>query len=290
MTTKRFGGVGAVHWPQLVLLMALPLWWSWTQTWSAMASIGLWLLVNLVVLAFAERLQPHRDDWHPTAAHLRRDGGVFALNTIADGLATLLLAAAAVALSFADNAWPLWVQIAIALPLAELGSYWMHRWSHGDNPLWRAHLLHHRPERVNVANAMTAHPVNAVYDKLARFAPMTVLGFDEGAVLAVALFGLTQSLVAHANIAGGIGSLDYAIGSARLHRLHHSTREDEAGNFGTALPLWDQLFGTYRRGGSPAAVGVFEPRRYPGELDLRALLQWPFVCGLCRRLAACCRA
>jgi hypothetical protein len=60
-----------------------------------------------------------------------------------------------------------------------------------------------------------------------------------------------------------------------LHRPHHSTRAADAGNFGTALPFWDQLFGTYRRGRAPAAVGVFDPTHYPGEHDLAALLCWP---------------
>ncbi len=34
------------------------------------------------------------------------------------------------------------------------------------------------------------------------------------------------------------------------------------------MPLWDQLFGTFRRGPSPARVGVFSPASYPGELEL----------------------
>ena len=83
--------------------------------------------------------------------------------------------------------------------------------------------------------------------------------------------------------------LDRLIGSARLHRLHHSTQEADAGNFGTALPLWDQVFGTYRRGAAPVAVGVFDPGRYPGELQLRALLLWPFGCASCLRAVRCCR-
>lgn len=290
-TVKTMGrSLRAVHWPQLVLLAALPPWWWWAQAWPSTVALGAWLFANLAVLAAGERLQPYRDDWHPTAAHLRRDGGVFALNVVADAIANLLLAAVAIGIARTDSAWPLWLQIAIALPLAEFGSYWMHRWSHGDNPLWRVHLLHHRPARVNVANAMTAHPLNALYDKLARFAPLVLLGFDDGALLAMALFGATQSLVVHANIAGSIGPLDRLIGSARLHRLHHSTREAEAGNFGTALPLWDQVFGTYRRGAAPVSVGVFDPGRYPDELQMRALLLWPFGCMPCLRIVRCCRA
>ncbi|MEJ5999908.1 sterol desaturase family protein [Paucibacter soli] len=57
--------------------------------------------------------------------------------------------------------------------------------------------------------------------------------------------------------------------SAELHRWHHSVRAAEAHNFGTALPLWDQLFGSYvyRPGQAPGRVGWLEdaerPRRAP---------------------------
>ena len=150
------------------------------------------------------------------------------------------------------------------------------------------HLLHHVPDRLNLANAITAHPLNAAYDKLARLAPLLVLGMSPDAMLVVALFGATQALVAHANVAGTIGWLDRVVGSAGLHRLHHSTDPAEAGNFGTALPLWDQVFGTYRRAAVPKRVGVFEPAEYPRELELARLLLWPFVQTRAALRFACC--
>ena len=109
-------------------------------------------------------------------------------------------------------------------------------------------------------------------------------------MLAIAMFGLTQTLAVHANIAGSLGPLDRWIGSAELHRLHHSTVPEDAGNFGTQLAIWDRVFGSYRRGRTPATVGVFAPGSYPGELQLRKLLLWPFgqATGL-RWLPACCR-
>ncbi len=161
--------------------------------------------------------------------------------------------------------------------LAEFGSYWLHRLSHRGGWLWRVHLMHHRPERLNLGNALNAHPINALYDKLARIAPLLLLGFSSDAIEIATLFAITQSLVTHANIAGTIGPLNYIIGSAELHRMHHSTDPDQAGNFGTALPYWDQVFGTFRYGGAPKDVGVFDPSHYPGEHEFGALLRWPFV-------------
>lgn len=281
-----------LHWPHLGLLAGLPVWWWWATTLALSPTMTLlvWLSISASVLALGEHWRPFRRDWQPSAAQLRRDGTVFAMNAIVDGGITALLTMAAVALNPDDSGWPLWLQVGVAVLVSEFGSYWMHRLSHGGNWWWRVHLLHHRPAQLNVANAVLAHPLNAIYDKLVRVAPLLLLGLDDAALIAVALFAQTQSLAVHANIAGHLGPLDYIIGSAGLHRLHHSTREDDAGNFGTALPLWDQIFGTYRRGVSPGEVGVFGPRRYPGELELRALLLWPFACGTCLRVVRCCRA
>jgi len=286
----RIRALSDLHWPHLALLAAWPLVWWLSEGLPAQVVLFGWLVLNAVVLGIGERLRPFRREWHPTPAHLRRDGSVFAMNLLSDGVATALIAWAVVAFGGGRNQWPLAAQLAIALTLAEFGSYWMHRLAHAEGWWWRAHLLHHRPERMNLANAVTAHPLNTLWDKLARMLPLALLGFDDRATIAVAMFSIMQSLVSHANIAGHIGRLDYAIGSAVLHRLHHSTRERDAGNFGTALPLWDQIFGTYRRGPAPERVGVFEPWRYPGELALRALLLWPFVCARCVAPRGCCRA
>jgi sterol desaturase/sphingolipid hydroxylase (fatty acid hydroxylase superfamily) len=266
-----------LHWPHLLLLAALPVWLQASAPVPDEIRLLGWLAASFMVLGLGERLRPHRNDWRPGLPALRRDGSVLALNAVVDALATAALALLAIRAFAAASALPPWLQLIAGALLAELGSYALHRWSHREGWLWRVHLLHHRPGQLNLANALTAHPLNALYDKLARLLPLLLLGLSPEAIIAITAFGLLQSLATHANIAGTIGPLDYLIGSAELHRLHHSTREQEAGNFGTSLPLWDQLFGTYRRGPAPAQVGVFEPAKYPGELRLGALLAWPFL-------------
>lgn len=265
-----------MHWPHLLLLAALPAWLQASAPAPDEFRLFGWLVVSFMVLGIGERLHPHRRDWQPGRPALKRDGSMLALNAVVDTLATALLALLAIRSFVAANALPLWLQIVAGALLAELGGYALHRWSHREGWLWRVHLLHHRPAQLNLVNALTAHPLNALYDKLARLLPLILLGLSPDAIIAITAFGLLQSLATHANIAGTLGPLDYLIGSAELHRVHHSTREQDAGNFGTSLPLWDQMFGTYRRGPAPTQVGVFEPDKYPGEYRLCALLAWPF--------------
>lgn len=278
------------HWTQLGLLAALPAWIHATAGLPDPVRLGGWLLLAFLVLGAMERLAPFRTDWATEPRALRRDGSVLALNLVADALTGVLLASLALLLAPARSGWPLWLEIPLLLALGELAAYALHRASHRDGWLWQVHLLHHRPDRLNVANALTAHPFNAIYDKLAHLLPALLLGLSPEAILAATLFVLTQGLVVHANVAGTLGPWSRVLGSAELHRLHHSADETEAGNFGTALPWWDLVFGTYRAPQrSPRAVGVFEPARYPSEFALGALLAWPLR-ALCTRCNLCARA
>jgi sterol desaturase/sphingolipid hydroxylase (fatty acid hydroxylase superfamily) len=279
------------HWPHLALLAALPA-MAIAANASGLAptvALAAWLAINVGVLALAERWRPYRADWHATPRQLRRDGTVWSMNLLVDAAVGAALAALAIAWSPGANPWPLPLQVVAGLAIAEFGSYWLHRWSHADGWLWRVHVLHHLPDRLNLSNAVVAHPINAASHKAARLLPLLALGLSPDAMLVVALFGLTQALVTHANVAGTIGWLERIVGSAELHRLHHGTDPADAGNFGTALPLWDQVFGTWRSGREPARVGVFDAAAYPTEFELSRLLAWPLRAAWPRwRFPACC--
>jgi sterol desaturase/sphingolipid hydroxylase (fatty acid hydroxylase superfamily) len=97
------------------------------------------------------------------------------------------------------------------------------------------------------------------------------------------LFIQVQSFAVHANISGTVGPLSRWIGSAELHRWHHSLVQGEALNFSTALPIWDQVFGTYK---GPSALG---PVRV-GTADLQAGTGWKvwrrmLLAPVCKRCA-----
>lgn len=259
-----------------VLLAALAGWLLVTRGWTEEARLLPWLLFAYALLGLLERLQPHRDEWAPRTVELKRDAQALGLNLLADTAVGAVLTLALMSLARPALDLPLGIQLLIALPLAEFGPYWLHRLSHRGGWLWRAHVLHHRPAKLNVANALTSHPLNAAWDKLARLAPLLLLGFSTEAILAISAFALTQGLWVHANIALPRSSrLSLLIGTPELHRLHHSSAPEQAGNYGTVLPLWDHVFRTYRRG-DVQAVGVYAPATYPEALDLSALLALPF--------------
>lgn len=265
-----------LHWPHLFLLVLLPGWWWWQlhSDWAPGLSLLSWLVLVGVVAAVSEWLWPFRADWTPTVPELKRDGSLFGLNAIADGLADVLIAAVVISLSGTAQ-WPLALQIISGVLVAEFGSWLLHRISHGPGWLWSIHVLHHLPGSVNASNSFAAHPLNALYNKLARNAPLVLLGLSAEALLFISLFGLLQNLIVHANIRGELGFLNYLIGTAELHRLHHSNRPEDAGNYGTSVPFWDLLSGSFRWGEAPCKVGVYNPERYPDAVDLKGLLILP---------------
>ena len=71
------------------------------------------------------------------------------------------------------------------------------------------------------------------------------------------------------------------------HRWHHSSDAAEAdANFGSALLLWDHVFGTYRAAAvdqAPAAIGLFaDAGRYPSQQTYGRQLASMFSAGCCR--------
>lgn len=265
--------------PHLGLLAALPAYLWLSASWPDALRLSVGTLLGLAWLMAAERLWPHRPAWQADRPALQRDATFLGIGAVTDSLGAAALTA--LALAWAPStllaglpgllAWPL------AVALGELGPWALHRWAHRGGWGWQVHALHHRPQQLNAANAVLVHPLNLLWNQAARQLPWWLLGFDPQVLVAAALFLQLQSLAVHANLRGSLGPLRGWIGSAELHRWHHSLDPAEAQNFGTALPLWDRLAGSFHApGGEPRALGV--AGLAPPRLDeLKTLLLHP-VC------------
>lgn len=274
------------HWLHLVLLLALPLvaTLALTLAWPSMPILLGWLVLVLLACHWGEHRWPYRPDWQPGPDAYRRDAWAFSWGMLVEGLADLLIIGSLLAWSSGGllSHWNLGLQCLIGVLAAELGSWLQHALSHREGWWWRTHVWHHLPTQVHASNGLLAHPFNVLAQKLARALPLWWLGVDSAALMVLGLFFILQGIVVHANVRGRMGILNRIVGTAELHRMHHSTRLDQAGNFGTALPIWDQLFGTWRAPVAVHEVGVADPQRYHDAMDLRM--------GLCAPLPWRCRA
>ncbi|MFE3738584.1 sterol desaturase family protein [Streptomyces sp. NPDC059134] len=228
-------------------------------------------------LAVLERVIPYERAWHPSRREWRWYGVYFVLTTVGGTLAQSTVVVAAGALARNDPVLPLWAEIPLAVLLGSLAGYTVHRLGHTNRWLWRLHGVHHVPEKVNVANNGVNHIADVFVSQAFVQVSLAIVGFSATTVFGAGLFVVAQGYFVHANIAVRLGRLNHVFVGPEQHRLHHSTDLAEAGHYGSDLSIWDRAFGsfTWRPGREPAAVGLVDPRSFPGTGAIVATLAHP---------------
>ena len=231
-----------------------------------------------VAVALAEQRWPFRADWNRSHG----DVGTDLVHVLVSGggaaqLARPLAAAIGVAIAGAlsrhlgldvwPRAWPLLAQLALALVIAELPQYWLHRWQHEHDWLWRFHSVHHSAPRLYWLNAARFHPVDLGLLYLVGYVPLIALGCPEETIMLFALFDAVFGMLQHGNVDVRLGWLNHVFSMAEPHRWHHSRVLDEANtNYGSNLILWDLAFGTFFLPADrepPAAIGIADMPAFP---------------------------
>lgn len=187
----------------------------------------------------------------------------------------------------------LFLAAVLAFTCGDFMLYWSHRLFHRVAPLWRVHRLHHAPAVLTPLTAFRFWP----HEHLAhlsgnvvgqgfglglcmaaagtRVSALTVLGVN---VVALA-WGMAFAHLRHSHIPLGFPRwLSFVFVSPHMHQVHHSVdAAHHDRNFGTALALWDWIFGTlyiphnrerFRFGlgedtAAPAASGAPAPGQAP---------------------------
>lgn len=240
----------------------------------------------LLLALLAERSMPYRAEWRRPHGDVATDlASTVLLFALVDPLMKWLGPMAA-SLALFPTGWPFWLQVALAALLAEFGSYWSHRLHHSQPALWWLHALHHGSERLYALNNFRIHPLNYALNYLLGIAPLIVLGVPQDVILGYFALTLPVLMTQHANLPLQNGWLNYVFSTNEVHRWHHSARAGEGdSNFGRALVLWDQVFGTFRYQpgrNDPARVGLYAGSRYPARASFREQLASMFLPGCCR--------
>ncbi|WP_395400829.1 sterol desaturase family protein [Pseudoduganella sp. UC29_106] len=185
--------------------------------------------------------------------------------------------------------WPFALQIAIAALLAEFASYWAHRLHHEHPALWWLHALHHGSERLYALNNFRIHPLNYAINYVFGIVPLLLIGTPQEVILGYFAVTYPVLMLQHANLPLQSGWFNYVFSTNEVHRWHHSRCAGEGdSNFGRALVLWDQVFGTFRyapAGNDPAGVGLYVGSHYPARASFLAQLSSMFLPTCCRSAA-----
>lgn len=287
--------------PVLLISSSLATWLAIQNSWNFELVSYLIFLFSVFYISIFERISPLKPHWKLKRQSLKSDlKHLFLSAGIFDALGKMSSLALVIFLhkQFFEPAG-LWqdfhflATFLIANVIGELLPYIYHRFSHTAREgstiswfLWKVHAIHHLPTTMNWLKASWIHPINMFLNSVLKMAPLLLLGFSEEILFAVGVMHIVVAYISHANINTRTGFLDYLIVTPQLHHFHHSKLLNEAKNFGSTIPFWDIVFGTYyNRKGLVEEIGIFDSSSdYPENNRYLQQLTFPFS----RMFRGCC--
>jgi sterol desaturase/sphingolipid hydroxylase (fatty acid hydroxylase superfamily) len=209
------------------------------------------------VMALWEILAPRRQLSVSKSVRWGNNIGIVVLNSV---LLRLLFPAAAVGMAAFAHAhgWGLFnyfnvpdlLAIIVSIVMLDMVIYLQHVMVHAVPLFWRLHRVHHADLDFDVTTGARFHPLEIILSMLIKFATIAVLGPPLVAVIVFEVLLNATAMFNHSNVKLPLKLdrvLRLLVVTPDMHRVHHSTEDDETNcNFGFNLPWWDRLFGTYR--------------------------------------------
>lgn len=231
---------------------------DWHALGSAAANTSLLVLgVSLGALLLAESLLPRGALLPERAriAHLGRNLSLWLMGTLVIQLG-IDPAFLDFAKTLAQPTWGVsslglaqWQVFLIGVIIFDLVAYWDHRISHHFKPLWALHAVHHSDADVDTTTAIRAHPLEAVVSIFVSFGILYGFGIPVWVYFLRSALMAPLALFHHANVEFPERIdrvMRWVLVSPRMHRIHHSDREQETNsNYGHMFTWWDRIFGTY---------------------------------------------
>lgn len=247
---------------------------------TALVTAVLWVVV-LWVWAL-QRWLPLRDDWRS----FRGEVGVDLLHATISAVAGATIArmvffsgVEALSSGWGFGVWPDgWhplAQLALAVPISDLGVFCFHAASHRFGWLWRLHEAHHSSTVLHGLSASRAHPLYVALSTAASSCPLLALGMDPPVFALLSTVLGVSGLFQHANLDLAYGPAAWLVATPDVHRWHHADDPVlQRRNYGNVLSVWDRLAGTFvHPSGTPARLGL----GYPFPRSFLAHLTRPFT-------------
>lgn len=220
-------------------IFARDAWWSA----SARADYGVAILNSVLMTLLAPRLLGHA-----AVAYAVFEG----LHLLVDGRALIAAPGWAIAAGFTLSLFV----------VDDFARYWVHRLLHRIPLLWAFHKVHHGATALNPVTVLRTHPVEMLLFSLRSalvygacigtffffFGDQVTLLSVLGAGVFNFAFNLLGSNLRHSPVSIGFWKpVEKIFMSPAQHQVHHSTApEHRDRNYGVALSLWDNCFGTLR--------------------------------------------
>jgi sterol desaturase/sphingolipid hydroxylase (fatty acid hydroxylase superfamily) len=222
-------------------------------------SIGLdWFLLDMLLMTLiyspSEVLWPaypqqsiFRNEWlldvvYFLSTHLPTQITTFLILLPATQLTALF---AVPSLQEAIGSLPLLVQFFLAILVADLAEYAIHRAFHSVPWLWRFHAIHHSSKGLDWIAGSRSHIVDDVVVRGFILIPM-MFAFSHDMLVAYLFFVTLHATWTHSNFGPTIKWLEPYLIFPRFHHWHHTSQEEAIDkNFAIHFPWIDKIFGTY---------------------------------------------
>jgi sterol desaturase/sphingolipid hydroxylase (fatty acid hydroxylase superfamily) len=140
---------------------------------------------------------------------------------------------------------PWLVQFFLAVLVADLAEYFIHRAFHTVPFMWRFHAIHHSSKALDWLAGSRAHIVEDVVVRGFMLVPMMFV-FSQNIIVAYLFFVTIHATWAHCNFGPTLKWLEPYLVLPRYHHWHHtSQRESIDKNYAIHFPWIDRIFGTY---------------------------------------------
>jgi len=138
------------------------------------------------------------------------------------------------------------VQFLLAILIADLAQYAIHRTFHKVPFLWRFHAIHHNAQALDWIAGSRSHFVDVVVVRTTILTPLMVLGFSQSVVVAYLVFVTIHATLEHANFSPDPAWIENWIVLPRHHHWHHASHDEAIDkDFAIHFPWIDRLFGTH---------------------------------------------
>jgi sterol desaturase/sphingolipid hydroxylase (fatty acid hydroxylase superfamily) len=149
------------------------------------------------------------------------------------------------ALTNAVGHLPWLVQFFLAVIVADLAEYLIHRAFHKVPFLWRFHAIHHSSKSLDWIAGSRAHIVDDVAVRAFILIPMMCV-FSHNMLVAYLFFVNIHATWAHCNFGPTIKWLEPFLVQPRYHHWHHTSQAEAIDrNFAIHFPWIDKMFGTH---------------------------------------------
>jgi lathosterol oxidase len=149
------------------------------------------------------------------------------------------------ALTNAVGRLPWLVQFFLAVLVADLAEYFIHRAFHKVPFMWRFHAIHHSSNSLDWIAGSRSHIVDDVAVRGFILIPMMCV-FSHTMLVAYLFFVNIHATWAHCNFGPTIKWLEPLLNQPRYHHWHHTSQPEAIDkNFAIHFPWIDRIFGTH---------------------------------------------